>query len=114
MSLPDIESLAFPGDDSPGKAKHTQYIPKEPKRPESSAAHTCSSDGGVSVKRSRKQMLLRLDPDVYAAVAKWASDDLRSVNAQIEVLLRRSLKEAGRDPHAAPLRPRGRPRQDQS
>lgn len=59
--------------------------------------------------RTRKQLLLRLDPAVHAAVAKWAADDLRSVNAQIEVLLRRALKEAGRDPHAAPLRPRGRP-----
>ncbi|WP_195907688.1 hypothetical protein [Actinomyces provencensis] len=53
-----------------------------------------------------------MDPDVHAAVAKWAADDLRSVNAQIEVLLRRALKDAGRDPHAAPMRGRGRPRSD--
>jgi hypothetical protein len=59
--------------------------------------------------RSRKQFLLRLDPAVHAALAKWASDDLRSVNAQIEVLLRRALIEAGRDPRPGPLRPRGRP-----
>ena len=59
--------------------------------------------------RSRKQLLLRLDPAVHAAVAKWASDDLRSVNAQIEVLLRRALSEAGRDPRPAPMRQRGRP-----
>ena len=65
-------------------------------------------------RRSRKQVLLRLDPDVHGAVAKWAADDLRSVNAQIEVLLRRALKEAGRDPHAAPMRGRGRPRSDDS
>ena len=38
----------------------------------------------------RRQVLLRLDPAVHAAVAKWAADDLRSVNAQIEVLLRRA------------------------
>ncbi|QBE50086.1 hypothetical protein [Leucobacter triazinivorans] len=60
--------------------------------------------------RSRKQVLLRLDPAVHAAVAKWAADDLRSVNAQIEVLLRRALAEAGRDPGAGPLPRRGRPR----
>ena len=34
----------------------------------------------------RKQLLLRLDPAVHDAVARWAADDLRSVNAQIEVL----------------------------
>lgn len=68
------------------------------------------NDGGTAAPRMRKQVLLRLDPDVHAAVAKWASDDLRSVNAQIEVLLRRALRDAGRDPHAAPMRRRGRPR----
>lgn len=47
-------------------------------------------------KPARKQLPLRLDPKVYAAVAKWANDDLRSINAQIEVLLRRALKDAGR------------------
>lgn len=66
----------------------------------------------AAVRRARKQVLLRLDPDVHSAVAKWAADDLRSVNAQIEVLLRRALKDAGRDPHAAPMRGRGRPRSD--
>ena len=43
----------------------------------------------------RKQLLLRLDPAVHDAVARWAADDLRSVNAQIEVLLRRELETAG-------------------
>ena len=46
--------------------------------------------------KERKQVLLRLDPAVHAAIAKWAADDLRSVNAQIEVLLRRALDDAGR------------------
>lgn len=49
----------------------------------------------------RKKVLLRLDPAVYDAVAKWASDDLRSVNAQIEFALRRALEQAGRSPRAA-------------
>jgi hypothetical protein len=44
----------------------------------------------------RKKLLLRLDPDVYAALARWAADDLRSVNAQIEYALRLALKQAGR------------------
>ena len=44
----------------------------------------------------RKKLLLRLDPEVYDAVAKWAADDLRSVNAQIEYAIRRALRAAGR------------------
>lgn len=47
----------------------------------------------------RKKVLLRLDPDVYEAVARWAGDDLRSVNAQIEYALRMALVAAGRSPH---------------
>ncbi|MEV1100360.1 hypothetical protein AB0I87_33525 [Streptomyces sp. NPDC049952] len=39
---------------------------------------------------ARKQMLLRLDPAVHDALARWASDELRSANAQIEFLLRRA------------------------
>ena len=50
----------------------------------------------------RKKLLLRLDPDVYDAVAKWAADDLRSVNAQIEYALRLALREAGRPSRPAP------------
>ena len=59
-----------------------------------------------------KQVLLRLDPAVHAAIAKWAADDLRSVNAQIEIILRRALSDAGRGVRAAPMRGRGRPRKD--
>jgi len=58
----------------------------------------------------RRQVLLRLDPAVHDALMRWANDELRSVNAQIEVLLRRALTEAGRMPrHAGPLPKRGRP-----
>ena len=57
-------------------------------------------------------MLLRLDPSVHTALARWAADDLRSVNAQIEYLLRDALKRAGRLPGDAPaLRRPGRPPQ---
>ena len=44
----------------------------------------------------RKTFLVRLDPRIYDAVKRWADDDLRSLNAQVEFLLRRALKEAGR------------------
>jgi hypothetical protein len=41
-------------------------------------------------------VLLRLDPEVHEALARWAADDLRSTNAHIEWLLRRAVVEAGR------------------
>jgi hypothetical protein len=44
----------------------------------------------------RKAFLLRVDPKVYDAMERWAADELRSVNAQIEFLLRQALKQAGR------------------
>lgn len=44
----------------------------------------------------RKPFLLRLDPVTHEALQKWADADLRSLNAQIEFLLRRALREAGR------------------
>ncbi len=44
----------------------------------------------------RKSFPLRLDPAIYEALQRWAAADLRSVNAQIEFLLRRALRDAGR------------------
>jgi hypothetical protein len=44
----------------------------------------------------RKPFLLRIDPEVLEALQRWANDDLRSLNGQIEFLLRRALQEAGR------------------
>jgi hypothetical protein len=59
---------------------------------------------------ARKSLLLRLDPAIHDALARWAGDDLRSTNAQIEFLLRRALAESGRLPAAAGRpRRRGRP-----
>jgi hypothetical protein len=46
----------------------------------------------------REAFLLRLDPKVLDALRRWAGDDLRSVNAQIEFLLRRMLRDEGRLP----------------
>jgi hypothetical protein len=59
----------------------------------------------------RRQVLLRVDPAVHEALIRWANDEFRSVNAQVEMLLRRALTDAGRMPKkAAPLPKRGRPR----
>jgi hypothetical protein len=61
----------------------------------------------------RKGILLRLDPAVHDALARWAGDELRSTNAQIEFLLRRALGEAGRMPGSVkPMRGPGRPAAD--
>jgi hypothetical protein len=58
----------------------------------------------------RKNILLRLDPAAHDALAKWATDELRSTNAQIEYLLRHALSEAGRLPgETKPQRRPGRP-----
>jgi hypothetical protein len=62
------------------------------------------------VSSERKQVPLRLDPAVHDALARWASDELRSLNAQIEMLLRRALDDSGRMPkHAQAIPKRGRP-----
>ena len=45
----------------------------------------------------RKSFLLRVDPDLLEKVQRWANDDLRSLNGQIEFLLRRALRESGRE-----------------
>ncbi len=61
----------------------------------------------------RKSILLRLDPAVHDALARWAGDELRSTNAQIEFLLRRALSDAGRLPRqVAEMRKPGRPRSE--
>ena len=51
---------------------------------------------GNDVVASRRSFLLRIDPAVLEAVQRWADDDLRSLNGQIEFLLRCALTEAGR------------------
>lgn len=52
----------------------------------------------------RKNFLLRVSPELYASLEKWAADELRSVNAQIEFLLMEAVRKAGRD-----RRPKERP-----
>ncbi len=60
----------------------------------------------VRAMSERRPFLLRIDPEVLDALQHWANDDLRSLNGQIEFVLRRTLQEAGR---LAP-RARGEPR----
>jgi hypothetical protein len=47
---------------------------------------------------AKKNFVLRLDEDVYKALEKWAADEFRSVNGQIEYILSQSLKQAKREP----------------
>ena len=49
----------------------------------------------------RKPFLLRIDPALHDALMRWAEDELRSLNGQVEFLLRRALDEAGRLPKSA-------------
>jgi hypothetical protein len=49
----------------------------------------------------RKPFLLRLDPATYVALESWAADELRSLNSQIEYVLRQALQKAGRAPRPA-------------
>ena len=46
----------------------------------------------------RKTFLLRISPELHGTLQKWADDELRSLNGQIEFLLRSAVKSAGRQP----------------
>ena len=50
----------------------------------------------------RKPFLLRLDPATHQALERWAADELRSLNGQLEFLLREALRQAGRLPKTPP------------
>ncbi|XVX20970.1 hypothetical protein ACQP1U_03600 [Actinomycetota bacterium] len=64
-------------------------------------------------KPERRQVPLRLDPAVHDALTRWAGDELRSVNAQVELIIRRALAAEGRMPSdAGGLPRRGRPPKD--
>ena len=55
----------------------------------------------------RKPFLLRIDPEVLTALQRWAGDELRSVNGQIEFILRRALQREGRLPKRETDAPEG-------
>ncbi len=59
--------------------------------------------------KAKKAFALRLDPAVHAAVERLAASELRSANAQIEMLLREALKQRGVDVGTTPAPRRGRP-----
>ena len=52
----------------------------------------------------KKVFALRVDEDIYAAIERWAADEFRSTNGQLEWLIAKSLKEAGRLPKTRPDR----------
>ena len=53
------------------------------------------------VKMTKKKLLLRIDPDLHDKLRKWADDDFRSINAQIEFLLQKAVAENRRDSNDA-------------
>ena len=53
----------------------------------------------------RKPFLLRMDRQLLDALQRWANDDLRSLNGQIEFVLRRALQQSGRVPQEGPAPP---------
>lgn len=63
-----------------------------------SAQHTVAGFGMRCSLAARKPFLLRIDAKTLEALRRWADDDLRSLNAQVEFLLRRALSDAGRLP----------------
>ncbi len=56
---------------------------------------------------AKKQYPLRIDPGIWDAVEKWATDDMRSTNAQVEFILREALRQSGRLPKG-PKKPKGK------
>jgi len=50
--------------------------------------------------QAKKSFVLRLDPQVYEALEKWAADEFRSVNGHLEWMIEKMLKKAGRSPKA--------------
>lgn len=56
----------------------------------------------AGVPMARKQYPLRIDPAIWEAVQRWADDEMRSANSQVEWILRDALKRAGRLPKKKP------------
>lgn len=56
-----------------------------------------SEEGRGPTREDRKRFLLRLNPSLHEALERWAADELRSVNAQIEYLLTEAVRRAGRE-----------------
>ena len=82
----------------PGHPDREHRARSTSERQVSRARPSRAGSAGVAARPERKPALLRLDPAVHAALARWAADDLRSFNAHVEWLLRRALSDAGRLP----------------
>ncbi|HUX41716.1 MAG TPA: Arc family DNA-binding protein [Rectinemataceae bacterium] len=67
-----------------------------PQPAESSSPEPSPTEVDSAAPEGKKRFLLRLDPAVWSALEKWAADELRSVNSEIEFLLKEALKKAGR------------------
>ncbi|HJV18503.1 MAG TPA: hypothetical protein VJ552_01380 [Sediminibacterium sp.] len=59
---------------------------------------------------SKKSFVLRIDQQTYASLEKWAADDFRSVNGQIEMLIDKALRDAGRKKETPPGPPKPKPK----
>ena len=82
-----------------GEQPHGRALRREPGHPGGQHRHAVhvsaggDADGaGALTMAARKQFLLRIDPELWADVEKWAADELRSVNAQVEYLLREAVR----------------------
>jgi hypothetical protein len=56
---------------------------------------------------AKKSFVLRIDEATYAALEKWAADEFRSVNGQLEWLIDKALREHGRSPKSSKIKPAG-------
>lgn len=59
----------------------------------------------MAKKSNEKGFLLRIDPDTMEAVEKWAADEFRSVNGQLQWIIAEALRRAGRKPRQRPAAP---------
>lgn len=73
--------------------------PDERPPPQEASGDAAAAGQGRPTRRRKERtaMLLRLDPAVHEALTRWAADELRSTNAHVEYLLRRALRDAGRE-----------------
>lgn len=67
---------------------------RKPQRPSSIPERFISNRQGLS----KKSFILRIDEQSFAALEKWAADDYRSINGQIEWIIAKALREQGRQP----------------
>lgn len=105
------------GEQAPGEGQLTdeEQAPREPDRPPRRRRPRAQQQLQQQQQQQRKQVLLRLDPAMHAALAKWAADELRSTNSQIDYLLRKALTDARRLPGETRPHPRrGRPPRGES